>query len=258
MNLVDFIIIYLACGAPFGVYYFLQSRNKTESPIIWLKIFLTFFFWIPFAFLFVRQFLASDENLHSNYYLTSAFEVKDEGNIYLIQKEIEKKFSESRLDFSLFEFRETLERYVGLTLANQETFTKVSEREKEIFRIAENSNIELAANCLHRRNRKLLAFHQTEARQDFLQIIRKLSGSMTDKKNLESLAIEFVRLLNDKQAQNSLEKIFTANLQPDIPPSVLQREKDLWNPQEHKLLHAQPNSTHFQAMTTTTALRRKD
>ncbi len=258
MNLVDFIIIYLACGAPFGVYYFLQSRNETETPAIWLKILLTFFFWIPFAFLFVRQFLVSNKNLQSNYYLTPAFEAKDEGNIYLIQKEIEKKFSESCLDFPLFEFRETLERYVGLTLANQETFTKVSEREKEIFRIAENSNVELAADCLHRRNRKLLAFHQTEARQDFLQLIRKLSGSMTDKKNLENLATEFVRLLKDKQAQNSLEKIFAANLQTDIPLSILQREKDLWNPQEHKLLHAQPNSTHFQAIRATTALRRKD
>ena len=258
MNLIDFIIIYLACGAPFGVYYFLQNRNEAGSPIIWLKIFLTFFFWIPFAFLFIRQFLASNENLHSNYYLTSAFEAKDESNIYLIQKEFEKKFSESRPEFSLFEFRETFERYVGLTLANRKGSTKVSEREKEIFRIAKNSNVELAANCLHRRNRKLLAFHQTKARQDFLQTIRKLSGSVSDKKNLEYLAIEFVRLLKDKQAQDSLEKIFAANLQTDIPPSVLQREKDLWNPQEQKLLRAQPNSTHFQAMTTTTALRRKD
>jgi hypothetical protein len=258
MNLTDFIIIYLACGSPFGVYYFLQSRNEAESPIIWLKIFLTFFFWIPFAFLFVRQFLVSNKNLHSNYYLTSAFEAEDEGNIYLIQKEIEKKFSESRLDFSLFEFRETLERYVGLTLANQQAFTKVSEREKEVFRIAENSNVELAANCLHRRNRKLLAFHQTEARQDFLQMIGKLSDSMPDKKNLENLAVKFVRLLKDKQAENSLEKLFAMNLQTDIAPSVLQREKDLWNPQEHKLLHAQPNSTHFQAIRATTALRRKD
>jgi len=258
MNLTDFIIIYLACGAPFGVYYFLQNRNEVDSPITWLKIFLTFFFWIPFAFLFIRQFLASNENLHSNHYLPSAFEAEDEGNIYLIQKEIEKKFSESRLEFSLFELRETLERYVGLTLANQEAFTKVSEQEKEIFRIAENSNVQIAANCLHRRNRKLLAFHQTEARQDFLQIIRKLSGSMTDKKNLEYLVNEFVRLLRDEQAQNSLEKIFATNLQTGIPPSVLQREKDLWNPQEHKLLHVQPNSTHFQAARATTALRRKD
>jgi len=258
MNLTDFIIIYLACGAPFGVYYFLQSRNKTESPIIWLKIFLTFFFWIPFALLFVRQFLFSKKVLHPNYHSTSVFEAKDNGNIYLIQKEIEKKISESRLKVSLFEFRETLERYVGLTLANQEASTKVSERGKEIFRIAENSNVELAANCLHRRNRKLLAFHQTEARKDFLQMIGKLSDSMTDKKNLENLAIGFVRLLKDKQAEKNLEKIFAANLQTDIPPSVLHLEKDLWNPQEHKLLHAQPNSTHFQAIRATTALRRKD
>ncbi len=258
MNLTDFIIIYLACGAPFGVYYFFQSRTDTESSIVWLKILLTFFFWIPFAFLFVRQFIVSKKNLHSNYYLSSTFEAEDEGNIYLIQKEIEKMFSESRPEFSLFEFRETLERYVGLTLANQQAFTKISEREKEIFRITENSNVELAANCLHRRNRKLLVFHQTEARQDFLQMIRELSGSMTDKKYLENLASKFVRLLKDKQAENSLEKLFTTNLQTDIPPGVLQREKDLWNPQEHKLLHAQPNSTHFQAVRATTGLHRKD
>ena len=258
MNLTDFIIIYLACGAPFGVYYFLQSRNEVESPIIWLKIFLTFLFWIPFAFLLFRQFLVSNENLHSNHYLTSVFETEDEGNIYLIQKEIEKKISESRLEFSLFEFRETLERYVGLTLAHREAFTKVSEREKEIFRIAENSNVELSANCLHRRNRKLLAFHQTEARKDFLHMIKKLFGSMTDKKSLEYLAVEFVQLLKDNQARNSLEKTFAANLQTGIPPNVLQQEKDLWNPQEHKLLHAQPNSTYFQAIRAMTALRRKD
>ncbi len=258
MNSLDFIIIYLACGAPFGVYYFLQTRNENESPIIWLKILLTFIFWIPFGFLFVRQFLVSNEKVDAKHYLTSAFETLDEGNIYLIQKEIEKKFSESRLELSLFEFRETLERYVGLTLANEETFTKVSEQEREIFRIAENSNVALAANCLHRRNRKLLAFHQIEARQDFLQVIKKLSESMTDEKTLEDLAIKFVRLLKDKSAQDGLERIFAASLQTNIPPSVLKREKGLWNPQEHKILHAQPNSTHFKTIRATTGIRRKD
>ena len=258
MNLTDFIIIYFACGAPFGVYYFLQSRNETESSIIWFKILLTFFFWIPFAFLFVRRFFVSKENLHFNRYTTSTFEAKNERDIYLIQKKIEIKFSESCLDFSFFEFRETLERYIGLTLANQKAFSKISERGKEFFRITGNSNVELAANCLNRRNRKLLAFHQTEAREDFLQIIRKLSGSVTDKKNFEHLTIEIVRLIKDKQAQDSLEKIFAANLQTVFPPSVLQREKILWNPQEQKLSHAQPNSTHFQAIRTTTVLRKKD
>ena len=50
MNWNDLIIIYLACGAPFAVYYYLQNRNLNEKNYLYLKTLFRFLVWIPDAF----------------------------------------------------------------------------------------------------------------------------------------------------------------------------------------------------------------
>jgi hypothetical protein len=55
MNLIDFFIIYLACGAPFGVYYFLQHRGGLDSRLLWLKRCSTLFFGCPLLFYFSAE-----------------------------------------------------------------------------------------------------------------------------------------------------------------------------------------------------------
>lgn len=181
-----------------------------------------------------------------------------EKRLNLIQKQLEKYFQESSLKISIYEFRETIDRYIGLTLANQSHSEKISLTEKEIFRISENKNIELAAICLSRRNQKRLSFHQKGARQDFLYIINKLLEFSQRKEVINNLVIEFVKTLNDLVARNELEKMFTKTSQTDKYFAVKQLEKDLWNTEIHKPSPTNSITTRFRTMTATTNLRGKD
>jgi hypothetical protein len=250
MNQTDLIIIYLACGAPFGVYYFLQNRRQKQTTLFWLKTTLAFILWLPLAArLFWNKF-----SFERSQFLT----VNKEKSIFSIQKQIEAILLETDSLISIYNFREVFERYAGLTAANFDRSDNITDAEKEIFRISKNSDIELAAICQYRRNRKKLFFHHTLARQDFLNIIAKLSELSSDKKKLGNLSVEFVKLLNDIEAENALEKIFTTASQTDKDFAVKHLEKDLWNPEIQKPLPINPIPTRFQTMSATTNLRSKD
>jgi len=257
MNSIDLMVIYLACGAPFAVYFFLQNRKKLSQKRLWLETLLIFAFWLLFAFRFLmlnRKFgwkftkspIFGDSNL-----------IKDR-KLFLFQKQFEEILIQSSLQISVFEFREIIERYIGLTLAKQNNGKETTKAETEIFRIINHKNTNLAAACLHRRNRKRLFFHQTLAGQDFLNIIAKLSEFNSLRKRLGNLSIEFVTLLNDLDALAALENLFGENLQIDEKTSVNYLEKDLWNTEQQKPLQINPISTHLQNMTATTNLRVKD
>ncbi|MEO6588731.1 MAG: hypothetical protein ABIP06_05335, partial [Pyrinomonadaceae bacterium] len=53
MNLFDAIIIYLACGAPFGVYYFVNHRLLNNR--VFFKTVLILLCWLPFAILLFQR-----------------------------------------------------------------------------------------------------------------------------------------------------------------------------------------------------------
>lgn len=238
MNAIDFSIIYFACGAPLAAYYFLNSRTENKTFLFWLKIFSVFFFWLPFAVSLLRN----------RRHLFSAFRIfeapANDATIERIsrqQKRIEKILLKSDLEISIFDLRETVERYAGLSLAVKNE--SGGESEKEIFRAAESQNVELGAICLYRRNRSRLVRHQTEARRDFLQLVRQLLDARSDVKVLENSALEIVELLEDRTARQNLEKMFAASLQTGKINSVEQTEKDLWKPQEHKPLRTETIST---------------
>lgn len=252
MNPIDFIIIYLACGAPFGVYFYLQNHSVKESNALWIKTVSAFVFWIPFALFIIRKSQIIKSLINPDFNKISSGEIEIEKSLRSIQKTIEKILLESSSGISLFEFRQTIERYAGLTLLLQSDEATISEREKEIFRVAQRKNIETAALCLQRRNRKRLAFHQTKARQDFLQLIECLFETVSDTIEFENTVSEFVNLLSDLTAQKSVAKLFAANLQTDHQPSVRQSEKVLWKTETPKLLITKPISIRLQATTPTT------
>ncbi len=254
MNLTDYLIIYLAGGAPFGVYYFLQNRTKTVSSKLWLNTVITFVFWIPIAFRLLRE-----NKILSNFTnLKSDSETIREKRLYLIQKQLEKILQESNLKISIYEFRETIDRYIGLTFANQNSNEKSSIADKKNFRISENKNVELAAICLYRRNQMRLSFHHTKARQGFLHFINQLSEFSDTQKIVSKLAVEFVKILNDAEAKTLLEKMFIKTQQTDKYLVVKQLEKDLWNTEIHKPLPTNQIPTRLQTLTATTNLRTKD
>jgi hypothetical protein len=184
MSLIDFTILYFACGSPFAVYHFLQNRNWLKSVIIWML-------WIPYSFRLLQRKVTSKLNFDKN--------IVSDSEIEVIQKEIEQILFENDTKLSLFEFREVFERYVGLTLTKKQKNNHIGENETDIFLIAKHENVKLGAICLNRRNQFKLTYHQTLARRDFLKVINELNS-----KKLQLSSLKLFRILEDDEAKKSL------------------------------------------------------
>lgn len=237
MSPIDFLIIYLACGLPFGVHYFLHQRRSNR---LILKTLLVVFVWIPYAFRLLHQ------------KVTKEFPNE---KIETVQKQIEKNLPK---EVSIFDFRETVERYVGLTLANQFKDDKPTAKEINFFRLFQNKNAKLAAKCLNRRNRKLLSLHQTQARQDFLETLAIIFETAEDKESLGNLAVEFFNLLKDDEAKVSVKNLIKTLEQMPHPLTVNDLEKDLCKSDTHKPQPANQISIRLPALTATANPSTKD
>ena len=261
MNLRDLLIIYLACGAPFGVYYFLQNRNHLETNILWLKSLLRFVFWIPFAIQMVAR-KSLFANLYTNRFdKISNSDAKKEIEIEEIKKCFENVFGEKNLSLSIYEFREIFDRYVGLSLEIQSENEELSPSETEIFRISNHTNKNLAEICLHRRNRIRLSFHQKLARRDFFEILDKFVGQKNEPQNLLDKVSKLAALLSDFEAQKTIENISKESLQTEEKQHVRNLENELWNSETQKPLTEHKISTNLQVLTaaaTATNLSNKD
>ncbi len=227
MNIYDWLIIYLACGAPFAVYYFLQNRRVANSNSLWLKTVLVFSFWLPFA----MRLLFENRTLRNIFDKQTDSDSTRDKQLAPLRKNLETAIisiiphkRENILAPTIFEVREILERYTGLTLALQ-TEPDFSRTDNEFYKISNHKNARLAEICSARRNRQRLFFHQTEARRDFLNLI----GIANDKK-LFRQTVQFAKLLKDSEAQIALEKL----AQTTTPESVKTTENDLWKSATHK------------------------
>jgi hypothetical protein len=260
MNLYDFLIIYLACGAPLGVYYFLQNRKTPNFERLRLKTVLNFLFWIPFAYRLLQKSKILQGAFRNIFDHHSALDAEAEKNIYAIRKRLEKIYLESNLKLSIYEVREILDRYAGLTLECQfEHINSQTARTKSgIFQITGHKNAELAVICLERRNRKRLLLHQTEARRDFLHLLSELFDSGSELKSLESAAIEFVTLLKDAAARKTIEKMFDFRTQTEKAANVKNAETEIWKSETQKPLLTRPNSTRLKTLTAQMNLRAED
>ena len=211
MNSFDYLVIYLSCGAPLGVLYFLQNRREQNSSrrLLFGTLF-TFVCWVPFGFRLlpgrkaVEKFIA-DKKIFSN-------SAKVQNDFFSFQKQFEETLQMSVPSISIFEFREVFERYVGLTIAKDCKNIQTTEPEKEFFRIAADKNVDIGAVCLKRRNLRRLNVHQVQARQDFLQIISQLAKFAFDEKEFVKSVFDFFRILKDTEAQSALDLTLPDNL----------------------------------------------
>ncbi len=168
-----------------------------------------------------------------------------EKNISQHQKWLENFLYASNLEISIYEFREIIERFIGLTLAIQNEGEIINQTEGNIFRAANCEKIELSAKCLNRRNRKRLFYHQNLARQDFLHLIARLFAFRSNQKELKVLAIEFVSLLNEQKAKAALEQFFIETLPTEKNFPLKNQEKDLWNKEVRKPMPAEQIPFHL-------------
>jgi hypothetical protein len=233
MKFIDLLIIYFSIGAPFSVYSYFQTRSEPNRNSRIIRIFFTFLFWLPAAFKLIKNKTISRKAVSTVRYKKTSPASVVEIKLYSIEKQLEKNFRNSGFTGSIYEFRETLERYAGLTLSCKNQSLAASDASLEFYSITENKNTKLAAKCFDRRNRRRLFFHQTVARQDFLQIIADLLVVISDKREFIKLALEFVDLLEDSQARDEIEKMPVEN---SLAVKLL--ETDLWKSETRKPLPA--------------------
>lgn len=238
MNIFDTLIIYLACGAPFGVYYFLQYPEKDKFSHLCIKTLSSFVFWPVSALRIIhRSYIfrtRSEINFAGSYELDAGVEER----VFEIQKDLEKLFFDSEPRASIYEFREVFDRYVGLSLALKAGSLPRADSEPELFKITGHKNIELAAICTNRRNRSRLLIHQIQAREDFSKLLLSLADLASKWKAPAELANELAVLLGDTGAQHRFEKIFAGAPQIEGQVRVREAGRDLWKPAKHTPLPA--------------------
>jgi hypothetical protein len=263
MNALEIFIVYLSCGAPFGVHFYFQNRSRGTRGDVFLKSFLTVVVWIPYALrllhanitkkLFVNNF---DGKRNSDSRRAPA--------LAEAERRLIRYCSENCIGLSVFEIREIVERYAGLTLAVKQ-FSETDEGESELLKVANHENVRLGTKCLSRRNRLRLEFHQTLARGDFLKLLANEFSSEEIKK-ISPLALEFVTLLSDEAGARAIENLCAEALQIQTDLTVRQGEKTaVWKsfrerkPQPGKIISARIRRSHSpKPLTATISSRSKD
>lgn len=254
MNLTELTIFYLACGAPFGVYYYYQVREfEKPNKLIAYSLLITLF-WFIYAIKLLHQFVTK------RLLFTEFVETKFSDSIFKTKiTEFEKKFSqillEEKINISIFEFRETMERYAGLT---REIYFSNSENESELYLITNHENKNLATKCLERRNRSRLLAHQTAARLDFFKLIKFIKTDCSDKEKVRLLAFGFVKLISDDEAQSELHKVFQNTTQSEHSFNVNEMEKEVWNPIAPKPLQSPKKALNFKTLPTAQTMLKPD
>lgn len=258
MRIFDFLIIYLACGAPVGVYFYLNNRRRLFSKQLWLKTILNFLFWIPLVLQIIRKSRFLHNFFQADFDSADEASAEEEKRIYAAQKKIENIIGENKMCVSVYEFREVCDRFVGLSLTVLNSRDEPAEHEKEIFRIAFRQTTEISAKCYHRRNRKRLLLHQTDAENDFLQTIDGIADFVSDRTEFCRAALEIVTLLKNERAQAALARIFAERTQTERMTPVKQTEKDLWISARRLPQNAHQISTDSPTLNRRTSLSVKD
>ncbi len=206
MNASDFIIIYLSCGAPFAVYYLLSNRRRINLGQLIFKTVLNFIVWIPSALKIVSAYHFGRNEKHTK----RKIESKAAGRLQAIQKQLEHIAGQSNYDF--YDFREVLNRYVGLTISLQAGQSAECETEQEIFQIGNFQNAKIGTICLQRRNSQRLLFHQTNAAENFLETVGKISGRIGQHQIFLDLSYQLIENLNDSQTKLKFDEMLGGNL----------------------------------------------
>ncbi|MEO6655575.1 MAG: hypothetical protein ABIO36_05790 [Pyrinomonadaceae bacterium] len=202
MSVIDLMIIYLACGSPFGVYQITKSQNDHGSRD-WLVIIASFLLWPGFA-----ASLLIDR-------LVSKNEGDEEGSgIEHFRTEIERLGFSGESASSVFEFREVFYRFTGLIEAANSK--QPNRSANELFEVSGHVNKTLASNCLGRRNREKLVYHQTQARNEFVDIIAEMANDEARREEITVIALELTDYLNDDAATSDLTALLARPAKPNV------------------------------------------
>ena len=161
MWLIDFTIIYLACGAPISVEYVLQFRSPLSLATISYTV-LRLLIWPIFAIDLIRQKLLSLK-FGSDSRSVIAHELG------LIRTHLESILSFRSTTTQIFEYRELFDRYTGLNI--EAAALAIDTGVSELLMLEGHPNTGLAKICIERRNRDKISRHRGIATQQFYQLV---------------------------------------------------------------------------------------
>ena len=172
MVLTEMIVIYLACGAPFGVYHATSRRDGRQ--MTWLGSLSAFMLWPAFAVKLLSERLSRKAFAREN-------------RIDAVRIEMERAaFPDTNIQ-ALFDFREIFHRFAGLAKHANANAGKPAPLAA--------SDQTLQSRCLDRRNRNRLARHYMQAREEFIDAVSALSINCDA--TLTDLAVELSVHLGD-------------------------------------------------------------
>lgn len=212
---------------------------------------------MPFAIQILRNFLSSNGSSIVKFDFLSETDSRKDG-FSLLQRSIENEIIKADFNLSIFEVREIIDRYAGLTLEIEDVSNQTKQTENDFFKIADSNNSEIASICNQRRNLKRLSYHQKLAADDFFELILEISIKGNFPQNLYLQLLEFTTTLKDFSMQKEIKKIFDRNTQTTDIIFVNESERNLWKTDQPNSLKNKPLSVSFQTMKATTNLSTKD
>jgi len=164
MLVLDIVIIYLACGAPFAVAAFLD-RAATHRFGHALTSFAAVLYWPLLVPTMLRRAGGRGQYLTNSPHGARS---DSDSNEERLRSKLLDAWSRAFGSGDLQRFRETLERYAGLSL---ELGRKADPGDNDLMTIAGHPDPMIGHLCRVRLNRQKLELHRTNARMDFIDAI---------------------------------------------------------------------------------------
>jgi hypothetical protein len=204
MSIADVIVIYLAVGAPFAVYQYFQNRRSRKARRLFLSVFALLFWPAVAAGLVIRQLTNaySDNHFVSDRHLDVSAEKANE-----IRKRLSTELVGTLPELSVYDLRDVLDRYVGLSIMANETTPATDGPPAFMFSAAGRERYELGVLCLTRRNRRRVLGRHSAVRYEFLNLFERLSERHPKRDAHLALGIDLARELKDDNTVDLLQAL---------------------------------------------------
>ncbi len=225
MNIWDFLIIYLACGSPFAV-HILVTSNGSISKLSTTFVVVRWTMWPVFAIALLVRLLGEFADPSSRGPGRTEQIALDRARSAMENSELI-----SNGTVPLFEFRDSLLRYSGLSL--ESGISPRIESVPEIFDVSMHPAPLIASACLHRKNRERLRHHQDNARKDFLDMVERIAGDEGEREPILRSALDTASVAKDAEGVRAIS--LALGISEKFQDLVLETNKggEIWNTAPH-------------------------
>jgi len=221
MTITEFIIIYLACGSPFGVQSLLESSERPVATTI-IGVLTRFFVWPLSAGMMLYRLVAVKALI-----LVAPDTQDRKVRLVRIRRNFEAIVGSGNSRTTIFEFRDTFSRYTGLAPQLDEALDLPGTA--ELFRVSGHGDATLATICLRRQVVSKLNRHKQQAQVEFVRMIDGLlTGTATDHE-LKSLAVETAVAVLDREMEIDLRRRFGISSKHENSSTGNDQKGELWN-----------------------------